>query len=773
MSFKKDLKTHLAKSDGTTLEEHINNLLYQFKIFEKYYPNVLDEKEKKLLKLAIKYHDYGKLNRLFQCKLPVKANLKPVKCQRTTDDIVPHQFLSPLFLREYEGQLDFYDLLIIVYSIVNHHARGQEKYLKRGYDGIDILLEDIEFNIKRFFGHLGIVNLREETKKFYEDYLEIIVEEIKNTEELNKKLKQPSEFLKKLIKISGLLIKIDHSASGEDLIVEEKPITENREKLFLNYLKKKGSEPKLRPFQEKFKNSQNLVLVADTGLGKTGLAVIWSKRKMFYVLPNRTSTNAMFENLGDIFGKDKVGLLHSTSLFYIYENKENEDYTVLRDYDNTKNLSKPITVSTADQLFTAVFKYPTYEKIYSTLSYSDIVIDEIQGFDPAQIVPILRQIEETKNLGARYLIITATLPDIVKREFERLGFEVKTDDHSTIDNTRRHRVKILNKDIFSVGDQIIQKAKEGKNVLVIVNTVSTAQELWTELSKEYRKTKLLHSRFVWKDRKQKEDQIKEDYKKSKGVVWITTQLVEASLDIDFDVLFTEVAPADSLIQRMGRIWRHRKVDYTDTHNVFILTKVDEKKVSNVYERALREKSIELIRSHLTKDDFLLSKEKRRIVEILYSEEVLEQLESKYFEKWKEVEKVLNSNWDYIFKREAHKIFRDTFTVEVIPFIYKDKVIALVKEYENAKNIKNPNEKRIEKLKILKQINDYKVPVPIYWVMDNKDSLVFNKNILQVINRDLSLFCLGDCFEYSENMGIKPNKELLKTYRTSFDESIFI
>jgi len=773
MNFEKHLKTHLAKSDGTTLEKHINDLLNQFRILIKYYPNVLNKKEQELLELAIKYHDYGKLNKLFQCKLPVKPSLKPVKCRKIRDDIVPHQFLSPLFLRKYENQLNFFELLIVIYSIINHHARGQEKYLKNDRIGVKFLLNDIEENIKEFFSHLGIVSLSKETKRFYKRHLEKIVEEVKNTEELNKKLKESSNFIKSLIKISGLLIKIDHAASGEDLIVEEKPITENREKLFLNYLQEKGNEPILRPFQEKFKNSQNLVLVADTGLGKTGLAAIWSKRKMFYVLPNRTSTNAMFENLGDIFGKDKVGLLHSTSLFYIYENKETEDYTVLRDYDNTKNLSKPITISTADQLFTAVFKYPTYEKIYSTLSYSDIVIDEIQGFDPAQIVPILRQIEETRNLGARYLIITATLPDIVRREFEKLGFEVKTDDSSTIDNTRRHRVKILNKDISSVGDQIIQKAKEGKNILVIVNTVSTAQELWTELSKDYRRTKLLHSRFIWKDRKQKEDKIKEDYKKNTGVIWITTQLVEASLDIDFDVLFTEVAPADSLVQRMGRIWRHRKEDYKGMHNVYILTKVDEKKVSNVYEKALREKSIELIKNHLTDEDFLLSNEKRKIVRILYSEEILKQLESKYLKKWKEVEKILNSNWDYLFKREAHEVFRDTFTIEAIPFNFKKKVKELLEKYKHVRTISNPNERRARKIEILRQINDYKAPIPIYWVLNGKDSLVLNKNILQILNKDLNLFCLGDCFEYSSDIGIRPNKERLKSYRTSFDESIFI
>ncbi len=768
MNFESYLKTHLAKSDGTVLEKHINDLLNQFETFLKHYPDVLNDKEKELLRIAIKYHDYGKLNKLFQCKLPANPALKPINCERIKDDKIPHQFLSPLFLRNYEKKLNLDELLIIIYSIINHHSRGQEKYLKNSYAGINLLLEEIENNIKEFFGHLRITRLSEETKKFYEKYLEKIVEEITNIEKLNENLKRNSDFIRSLIKISGLLIRIDHSASGEDLTVEEPPIKESREKLFIEYLKNKGKKPQLRPFQEKFKDNENLVLVADTGLGKTGLAVLWAKRKMFYVLPNRTSTNAMFANLGEILGKENVGLLHATSLFYVYENEEVEDYTVLRDYDNTKNLSKPVTVSTADQLFTAVFKYPTYEKIYSTLSYSDIVIDEIQGFDPAQIVPIIRQIQETKNLGARYLIITATLPDIVKKEFEKLGFEVKTDDPSTIDSIKRHKVKIIDKDIFSVKEQIIQKAKKGKNVLVIVNTVPVSQELFTELSGEYEKVNLLHSRFIWKDRKQKEDKIKEDYKKNKGVIWITTQLVEASLDIDFDVLFTESAPADSLIQRMGRVWRHRKKDYTGEPNIHILTQVDEKKVSKVYEKALREKSIELIKNHLDKEEFLLSKEKRKIVNTLYSEKVLKLLGSRYFEKWKEVEKILNSNWDYLFKREAHEIFRDTFTFEAIPYIFKEEVENLLEEYEKAKEIKDKKERRIKKIKILKQINDYKVPIPVYWIFgeDMKD-----KSPYSILDRDLNLYLLAKYFEYDKNLGIRINKETLEKY--NFDEEIFI
>jgi len=743
-SLKEHLKKHLAKSDRkTTLEKHINGLLYQFRIFLDRYPNVLNEREKILLEKAIEYHDYGKLNKLFQDKLESRTR---------HDDIVPHQFLSPLFLISRENKLDDKDLLIIVYSIVNHHQRGQDKYLEKIENGVDRLFAEIESCFPMFFQHIGFKELPEDTKERYKDCLLEIAENIKPIENLNKMLYEGDIDIKTLIKVSGLLIRIDHAASGDGMEIEEPCLEGDREEIFLNYLKKlkNDNNVSLKRFQQRFKDCENTVLVADTGLGKTGLAFLWSKRKMFYVLPNRTSTNAMYETFKQIAGENRVGLLHSTSMFYIYEkSKEDWDYTMLMDHDNTKNLSKPITVNTADQLFEAVFKYPTYEKIYATLSYSDVVIDEIQGFDPAQIVPIIKQIEETTKLGGRYLIMTATLPGIVKEKFEKLGFNVVVDDPDTIDKTRRHKVCFVEKSILSDIESIVQKAKENKHVLVILNTVSEAQNIYKKLRELYENVKLLHSRFIWKDRIEKEQQIQKDYKHTEGVIWVTTQLVEASLDIDFDVLFTEVAPADSLIQRMGRVHRHKKHDYLGDYNVYIYTEVDERKTSRIYEKVLRDKSIELIKENLDKESYLSSYSKRKIVETLYSEEFLKRINSKYIEKWKKIEEILNSKWEDVFKT-AQETFRDIFTIEVVPYMFKEIVQRLEEDYCNAKEINNKLERKIKRMSILKQINDYKVPIPLYWFTQNKSTFEYYSR--------LGIIILDKEFKYDPDLGIIAKEE---------------
>jgi CRISPR-associated endonuclease/helicase Cas3 len=280
----------------------------------------------------------------------------------------------------------------------------------------------------------------------------------------------------------------------------------------------------------------------------------------------------------------------------------------------------------------------------------------------------------------------------------------------------------------------------------------------------YENVKLLHSRFIWKDRIEKEQQIQKDYKHTEGVIWVTTQLVEASLDIDFDVLFTEIAPADSLIQRMGRVHRHKKHDYLGDYNVYIYTEVDEKKTSRIYEKVLRDKSIELVKENLDKEDYLSSYSKRKIVETLYSEEFLKRINSKYIEKWKEVEEILDSEWENLLVKTAQEMFRNIFTIEVVPYMFKEIVQGLEKDYYNTKKINDEQKRKIERVGILKQINDYKVPIPLYWWLSQ------NKSKFEYYSR-LGIKILGKEFEYDSDLGIIINKETLQN--SYVDEDIFI
>lgn len=261
------------------------------------------------------------------------------------------------------------------------------------------------------------------------------------------------------------------------------------------------------------------------------------------------------------------------------------------------------------------------------------------------------------------------------------------------------------------------------------------------------------------------DETKQDgdgvYINKDGCIWVCTQLVEASLDIDFDYLFTEAATADSLIQRMGRVWRHRKKDYKGDENIIIATDVEYK----VYEKILVEKSVELIQEAIIENsNYLYSKNKREIVKILYSEEKLTEWGSKYLDEWKKFENAINSGWNFILEENAQKAFRDVMTIELIPSNFKDEVIDIYNSFKDFINQINSDanisdrgkktQKRLEKLKKLKSIQEYKVPVPIYLVNPNVSSKKINcSKPIEWLDKDYAIGFLHENYEYNKVLGL--------------------
>lgn len=123
----------------------------------------------------------------------------------------------------------------------------------------------------------------------------------------------------------------------------------------------------------------------------------------------------------------------------------------------------------------------------------------------------------------------------------------------------RHKLSINDNSLDNDIENIINKASSFK-VLVILNTIDKANELYLKIKeKNIENVNVLHFRFIKNDRSNKENSIINFSKeREKTGIWIPTQIVEASLDIDFDYLFTEISTLDSLFQRCGRCYRSRK-----------------------------------------------------------------------------------------------------------------------------------------------------------------------------------------------------------------------
>jgi CRISPR-associated endonuclease/helicase Cas3 len=125
-----------------------------------------------------------------------------------------------------------------------------------------------------------------------------------------------------------------------------------------------------------------------------------------------------------------------------------------------------------------------------------------------------------------------------------------------LDAFTRHRVTLVEGCIFGQIGVIRECLRERRRVIVVCNTVANAQAVFRDLRRSVgeREAVLLHSRFNARDRFEQERMLMDESVR----LLVGTQAIEVSLDIDFDVMFTEPAPLDALIQRFGRVNRKRR-----------------------------------------------------------------------------------------------------------------------------------------------------------------------------------------------------------------------
>jgi len=673
-----------------------------------------------LLRIAAVYHDLGKNYTPFQNGLRKSIKIDPLSVS-SLDPHIPHSFLSAAFFLADASDLKIEDLCLkalLTRAIAFHHHRDiMERLLDPDNELLkEVIKEDIQPNYERlaFMKELGIIlnkpgfkGIKRILSSTWDSYWESVV-------------RNNHDYQRAYILLSGLLMKADHSASAH-LPTEFEPFANTKDSVLKYFSEKKIDVSSL--WQLEVLDSirgKNVVLIASTGMGKTELALLWNENeKLFYTLPLRTSVNAMFSRMVSVFGDDgRIGLLHSTASAYLLkeiEEKEKQDAEIVGLMDRARQLSLPLSISTADQLFTSTFKFPGYEKVYATLSYSNIVIDELQAYNPEIAAAILWGLKEVTELGSRFCLMTATLPgfylDFVKKNFPNVVIERR------FLQVAKHRIEIVRENIVESCDSIIDSWREKGRVLVVVNTVKQAQKLYEELKKRLNDESednlmLLHSGFILRDRSFKEDRLLHDDNPFKGIV-VSTQVVEASLDIDFPVLFTEIAPADSLVQRMGRVERRIREGKLNLEkpNVHIFWSDETSGVGSVYERNLVSGTGELLEKY---SDRLLSEEdKQDIVNTLYYSENAKKVKEK-FDKAIEMLKlgILKAK----NRDDAQKLFRDISSIECIPFtIYEkeeDVISKLVEKVESSKE-------RISRLRAATELQGYTLSAKRSRVPDSK------------------------------------------------------
>ena len=351
-----------------------------------------------------------------------------------------------------------------------------------------------------------------------------------------------------------------------------------------------------------------LIMIEDaTGSGKTEAALMLASRMMaigkgaglFFALPTMATSNAMLARVeavaAELFsGRPSLGLSHGragqNALFRKIRGNDGSDPSEPVTCgqwltDNRKRiLLADIGVGTIDQALLAVLPTRFNTLRLWALSNKILIVDEAHSYDPFMEEELCRLLRFHAMLGGSAIVMTATLPrkmrDRYAQEFQRgLGAQqprpIQGDAYPQLTVVNRHQVDLRQPDPVSATcrditicrideaqamKRIRDGVAKGAACVWVRNAVDDAIAAAQALQDEGIATDLLHARFTVADRLEKEQALQARFGREgadrQGRVLIATQVVEASLDMDFDLMVSDLAPIESLIQRAGRLWRH-------------------------------------------------------------------------------------------------------------------------------------------------------------------------------------------------------------------------
>lgn len=736
--------TFLAKSNGETLLEHTNNLLKQLNIFKTTYPNALSNEHWDLLAYACAYHDLGKINDKFQTKIRHKW--------MTIDGEIPHGLLSVTMIDfdALKKKFNDYELKALAYAVACHHNRDFSKLDKDHY-------KDEIKALKSAYSKLDLQGLlidlptREPEKvksKYYKFKRIWTLEGIDGNWLLTdkEKAKEKQAFML-YIKLKGLLNRLDYAASGH-YQVESSPrldLTQNVPD-FIH-----GQYNNLQNWAHEHK-SDNIVAIAQTGMGKTESALRWlNNDKSFFVLPLKSAINAMYKRFKtEVFSDDTqnikqdMALLHSDMTSNVLANTYSyQDFQ--KQINEDRQWSKQLSIATLDQVFPFVYAFKGYEPRLATLSYSKVVIDEIQMYSPDLLAYIVYGLKEIQKYGGHFYIMTATLAPAVLDLLKQNNVNFIKSKKPFLDEKVDHRHKVCVKHNQLTADDVLT-LDHGKKTLVIVNTVKKADELYQELKNAGKNVHLIHSRFTRDDRKQKEDDIYEFSNSNESAIWIGTQVVEASLDIDFDLLITELSELSGLFQRMGRCYRKRNYE-GKLPNVYVFDG-GEKSTSGISrgeQSVVDYQMFELSKNAIKNlSGYLTEQEKIDLINQNYTLENLSNNEKTGFvDKVKNSLKYLKSMQElHQSKAQVQRIFRNIQSASVIP-----EQVLINHQNEIDKMLQDGTNKII----LRDKLNSLTVNVPSYLI--KSENLVENKDL-----NELGYQILSKDFNYNSETGLNLKKQ---------------
>lgn len=648
-----DYHNALAKP-SETIEQHTDKLQECAKVlYDLGY--IKSEQLYKDLLVACKNHDMGKINSQFQIRIKRKSRFN-------YEIEVPHAVLSIFFVNDSECN----DYTSVLFAVLYHHYHKESpmNVFRRDRQLVEKFLTELNFQSNDYN------KMRRNLSK---------VKKIFQTN-LNDKQKQYAVLLK------GLLHKCDYSASANI------PCEKKNDFLLESIEGWRSGKFQYNTLQEFCiaNRNENIMVTAPTGMGKTEAGLLWcGNNKCFFVLPLKTAINAMYVRIKELANdveaedvyKSRVALVHSDMKSYYLKDANDKDTDYDFDYEEvSRQFCLPVTVCTPDQIFDFVLKYPGYEYKLAISSYSKFIIDEIQMYSPDILAAIIYAIKMIHIMGGKVAVLTATLPPFVKEELLKIfGDDVQLADFSS-EGILRHNVKVFDDKLET--DDVIEIVNETnsdtvKKYLVVCNTVKTANRIYREVSESNidAEINLFHANFIKKDRMKKEKEImkaseKELNEMTKPEIWISTSVVEASLDIDFDILITELSDLFSLFQRFGRTNRKGKKDFSN-YNCYVFTELQDR-ADGFIDKDIHNISKDAI---VTVEGVLTEQEKNSLIEKYLSVEKVQ--DTDYYKDYCKFFKNYEDEYDYL--NSSKDSLRNIDRMDAIPKCVYDENVDMINE----------------------------------------------------------------------------------------------
>ncbi|SNZ15580.1 CRISPR-associated helicase/endonuclease Cas3 [Hydrogenobacter hydrogenophilus] len=615
-------KSGIYSHPNVFIEDHINRCLELLDFYMD--KNLFDENFIISAKVSTALHDFGKCTSYFQEYITGKR-----KKTKETE----HAFISAVYTFHCMKKiLEDRNYLIFSFISCKRHHTSPDSFIEEFLlddENKEMLLKQLksidEEKTNIFINNLNLPDdLKEKIRLKKEEFQKKIPEYTEEFRALRSYIRKNQFEIKDFIRFQylySLILDSDKTEAGAKPFipkrVEDIPLF-----VIFDYKKRKFSSQreidKLREsaFQYVMSrdidiNSKIYSLTLPTGMGKTitGFAFALKLRqeirnkkgitpRIIYSLPFVSIIDQNANILKEILNVQESGSLflkhhHLSDITF-----DEFEFGVSRVL--TEGWNSEIIITTFIQLFhTLISSSNSFSRRFNKLANSIILIDEVQAL-PSKYWHLLREFikETSQTLGTYFIFMTATQPYLVDSAIEIAN------RYDFIDKLNRINVYIdLKEKTIEEFLSSLELNKE-KTYLFIMNTISSSRELYKLLKKKVKEDVCYLSTYVLPCEREK--RLKE-IKEGKYRIVVSTQLVEAGVDIDFDVVYRDFAPLDALNQSAGRCNRNMEKQAGEFHIVRLVDKKSRDFAHYIYDSVLLNTTRQMLygKSHLSEKEFIL------------------------------------------------------------------------------------------------------------------------------------------------------------------------